>query len=134
MPWQHQDLPILIQYSFEKKNKPAQKLSNLVTFNQFLQLSYVQCCNYLSQWLVELELTWLFTNRFRGVCFFLSFLQKLTKSFLIIHSFPFHLVAFLSKNWVVNNLKSTQTQLVIETDNCSKWFPLVTLGPGLISM
>mgnify|MGYP007022703279 CR=1 FL=1 len=39
-----------------------------------------KCCNYLSQWWVEfeIELTSLFTNTFRG---FLSYLQKLTKSF-----------------------------------------------------
>ena len=56
---------------------------------------------------------------------FLSYLQKVTKSFSIFfysHSLNFHVSSStLSRNWVVNNLKSTQTriQLIIVTYNCS---------------
>ena len=67
------------------------------------------CCNYLSHWCVEFkfELIWLFTNRFRGL--FAEINQILVSS------------STLSKNWVVNNFKSTRTrtQLDIVTDDCS---------------
>ena len=59
------------------------------------------------------EMTRLLTDRFRGF----SYLQKLVQFFAKLLLFPFsNLNLFtLSKNWVVNNLKSTQTrtQLII---------------------
>ena len=83
------------------------------------------CCNYMSQWWVEFELTWLFTKRFR-VFFILSAEINqilLQNSFIPILDPNFHVSSStLSKNWVVNNLKSTQTQLIIVTDNCSNRF------------
>ena len=47
------------------------------------------CDNYVSQWWVEFnnEMSWLFTKRFRA--FFLSYFQKIDKSFLKSLLFPF---------------------------------------------
>ena len=54
---------------------------------------------------------------------FLSYLQQLTKILLkisIFHNVLTFMFCTLTKNWVVNNIKSTWNQLIILTDNCSK--------------
>ena len=80
--------------------------------NSMLQLSVP---NFYRNDELSFSLSWLFTNRCRG--FFYLICRKLptpSQNFCYSSSRNFH-VSTLSKNWVVNNIKSTQhwTQLII---------------------
>ena len=64
--WQKESL---LQYTMTQLQGPKDHVLSTLVYIVFGAL----CCNYLSQWWVEFEcqLTWLFTNIFRGVFFIL---------------------------------------------------------------
>ena len=83
--------------------------SNFVCFSKCPKFTLphfteVMCCNYLSQCRVEFELTWLFTNRFRG--FYYTCRNLFYSHFLNFHMCLVSLYIFVN-NQVNSNLNST---------------------------
>ena len=82
------------------------KPHNVAKFNAlYLWFDCQLCVYYLPQWWVEFkfELSWLFTNRFNQ--WFLSYLQKIAKSF---PKFFLNFIYLLALNlWVNNQLNSS---------------------------